>query len=203
MSMRFLGCALALMPVLAQGGDYYYLEHAALSRPPREINARQALNPENAFIEQLLGAHEITSGDRLVLLFREYGSGGGVIDADTYTKLTIELGSVKYGEPIDLASSGVRLYFSHGGSSWVLKGAGYYATRMTGWIQLSRHDSGPIDVSIEASGFGEQANHWGAEQPFSIKSKYKLTRLSFAELTPWLGSDVTKENWMAASLPDK
>jgi hypothetical protein len=203
MSIRLLGCALALVPVFAQGGDYYYMEPAALSRPPKEINATQASNPAKAFIEQLLGAHEITSGDRLVLLIREYGSGGGVIDANTYTKLTIELGSVRYGERIDLASSDVRLYYSHGGSSWVLKGSGYYATKMAGWIRLLRHDPGSIEVSLDASGFGQWADRRGPEKPFSLKSKYTLTQLSFAELTPWLGSDVSTDTWVAASRPDK
>lgn len=141
-------------------------------------------------VSALLGVHEIQAGSELVLLFRGFRRIEGVIDADTYWKLSTAIRESVGESTVTMDTSKITARFSTGGSSWVHKGYGYVSASGAGLLRLRRVSTDSMAGDIDMEFIARRVEDPSETSRYRIRGTYQAGRLDRRELTPWQGSKV-------------
>lgn len=165
------------------------------------------LDEQSEPVAALLKVHEVQAGSKHVLLFRGFRPIQGVMDADTYWKLTVAIGEPIGASKVLLDAKQVALRFSSGGSSWVHKGYGYMAANGTGFLRLRRLAVDRLVGDIDVEVIAQRVEDPSEAISYQIRGTYEARILDRHELTLWqgskIGTNVRAEDAARPSLADQ
>jgi len=110
-----------------------------------------------------------------------------MIDAGTYRRLTISIKEPEVNRIYDTTKEEILVYYSSGGTAWVMHCAGYYANAASGTIILTKMDKNKIKVKMDLHGKAVHAHHPGEEQDFSFGGNYVFHAANIDKINSWAG----------------
>lgn len=187
----------ALAAVTSQ---YHIVEQATLPKVDVALFTQEKLSREERAIARLFGGHRIARGNGTVLIIRRYFDGAGVYDADTFTKISIELPNTEPFSRHRFDLSRLPTYFSTGSSGAGNKG-GIASSTLVGNVIVSNFGvfwEVEIDLSSEAENFMFSRPSFALVK---FKETFKASKIEHEELTVWLGADFSAHDWRKAAKP--
>jgi hypothetical protein len=194
--MRFLlQFAIAVPAIAADRVEYFYVTDAAL-REIAAVELDKARRDEQS-LARLLHRHEIENGDKVVLAIRRYEAFPGMIDANTFTKISIELPALETC-PVEFDLAQLKGAFSTGGSSWASKG-GTATSALRGRLTLLKCD-GAWDVQLHLSADADNSVSLRTVH-VTFDERFIASKLAHDQLTFWLGKPFRFHEWRKAASP--
>jgi len=216
MGANFMGCkilelrriwtpigavVLLLCTFSAFGAGLSYVDGARFARSIDFKIVPQRLD-RDLNVERLLGSHEISAGEDIVVLVREFhGNPRNGTDADEFEKLTLQLSKKFIGKKITLPKKGVRGRYSRGGSSWVDVGSGWFGEHIRGTIEIQKTAAGVLTATLDIAVRVRFAQEQGETKVIRIRKTGEMSEVPIYKLSPWLGQEASSHQ-QAASRPD-
>ena len=148
----------------------------------------------------LASGHFIEDGSCLVILIRDWTQGGlFVSDSSRFSKLTLEVCDYLSGETRSLPDDGIHLYYSDGGSAWILKGSGVYANNASGKVTITDVSGSQKKLQLKIDVALKAANSLSSQNMLVIEKELILQSVELEKLTPWLG--MPTDNYLESAFP--
>ena len=158
----------------------------------RSMEARKKSDAEDqkwriACDQALLGDHAIQAGTKVVIGIRRYFHDPGVLDADTFWKMSVEIPKLRLGEPISLDAPGVRSIYTGAAEAWYPGCNGARAMPLKGEMVLRRLGDGVeatfrIDTPAEYLSTFLSAHKAGN---FRLEETLPLRTMTLQQLDAW------------------
>jgi hypothetical protein len=185
-----IGVLLGVAAVFSNTGGQrlYYVEHSQfLSSLNLRTQKTGGWNPSEC--QWLLRkSHQLTRGDRLVLIIRKWDRlSMWRDDDDTYEEFSIEIDKPEFGSPIQIGALNVQFRYSAGRTHGIGRCEGVFSTTGNGYLILSKGPIGLLTAKLDVNVRPQDVGTFAAREPISIRDSITFESVSLEFIQAGLG----------------